>query len=100
MSDDNLDDLLPSGLNAKPYQQGDIDIGLPTFPEAVWIAQMGMRSIETGAGIGVAYRLMWGHIDDDGVGHLEGELWLEPQQAAGIFAQYQTMSTNETQEGG
>lgn len=100
MSDDNSDDLLPSGLSSKPYQQGEFDVGLPTFPEAVWIAQMGMRSFDTGAGLGVAYRLMWGTIDDDGVGHLEGELWLDPRQASGIFAQYAQMSLNEHQEGG
>jgi hypothetical protein len=99
MSDDNTDDLLPSGFNARASQEGDLDFGVVNFPDAVWIGQMNLMDIMAGRPCGIAYRLMWGSVDSDGVGHLDGELWLEPSQMAGITEEYLSMRDDEPTEG-
>lgn len=94
MSQDDTDGLLPSGFNPVPYEPGDVDFGLPIFPEAVWLAQMDMRAMDDGSALGLAYRLAWGRLPDDGEPTLDGELWLEPQQMQGIVNQYVRWVTN------
>lgn len=101
MSSDDTDDLMPgTGFNAHVPDVGDTDWGLPIFPEAVWLAQMGMSAIDSGEHIGVAYRLMWGEILDDGSTHLDGELWLDCEQMRGLFEYYVEQAPRERERGG
>lgn len=98
MSQDNTDDLFPSGFDTKPYEAGDRDYGLPIFPEAVWLAQMTMMGMDDGANLGLAYRLMWGTPPDgDNEATLDGELWLEPLQMQGLVEHYQAMVARDTE---
>ena len=73
MSQDNADDLLPSGYNATPPAVGETDIGVPVFHEALWLALSDLRDVDSGAYIGLAYRLMWGSLDGGEGPQLEGE---------------------------
>lgn len=98
MSQDNTDDLFPSGFDTKPYEAGDRDYGLPIFPEAVWLAQMTMMGMDDGSDLGLAYRLMWGSVPDEGEPTLDGELWLASHQMAGLMEHYAAMAATE-QEG-
>lgn len=97
MSVDDNDDQLPSGYRATPPEAGEQDFGLPVFPEAVWLAQMGMSYMDGTTGL--AYRLMWGSFSEDGEAVLDDELWLEPHQINGIVREYLNMASNEPTQG-
>lgn len=87
MSQDNADDLLPSGYGATPPELGSTDIGVPIFHEALWLALCSLDDIVSGAHIGPAYRLMWGQITGDEP-RLDGEVWIDPVQMEGLVTQY------------
>lgn len=99
MSQDNTDDLLPSGFNATPPQVGETDIGVPMFHEAFWLAMCDLCDVESGAYIGPAYRLMWGDIVD-GDPQLEGEVWVDPMQMEGLVNQYLVAKAKEPPQEG
>lgn len=94
MSQDNADDLLPSGYNAAPPAVGETDIGVPTFHEALWLALSDLRDVDTGAYVGLAYRLMWGSLGG-GDPHLDGELWIDTVQMEGLIDQYLILKAKE-----
>lgn len=94
---DNTSDLFPSGFNATPYEEGDIDFGVPEYPTVLWLAQMDLRSLADGSDMGVAYRLMWSTDCGEGA-HLKGELWLQPGQMRELMIQYAMISAEESTE--
>ena len=95
MSQDNADDLLPSGYNATPPAVGETDIGVPVFHEALWLALSDLRDVDSGAYIGLAYRLMWSALDGGEGPQLEGELWIDTVQMEGLVNQYHVIKAQE-----